>query len=119
MEKERIRLTQVYRINGRLVVANSIEGAINTWREWMGTTYSEIVNIEKMCSDNYQCPGQEAIVYAEGLCGDITAPLIEDITTLNQEREKLMYELEKLNVYCNELEERIKSLSVGVVSNKE
>jgi len=113
MEKKKIRLTQVYRIDGRLVVANSIEGAINTWYEWSGPEYPDITNIEKI--SNYQ----HALVYAEGLCGDITAPLKEDIATLNQEREKLRYELEKREAYCRDLEERIKLLSVGVVSNKD
>lgn len=111
MSKTEIRLTQVYRINGRLVVANSIEGAINTWREWMSPSAPDIVNIEKLASDSYQCVGQEALVYAEGLCGDITAQFVEDIAKLNEEKEKLTYDLQKREAYCAELEKQIQELS--------
>ena len=45
MRKLYVRLTQVYRINGRLVVANSIEGAINTWREWKQPNCPDIRSI--------------------------------------------------------------------------
>ena len=73
MRNHEIRLTQVYRINGRLVVANSIEGAINTWREFMRPSIPEIESIEKVNSDSYQSGGQQAIVCAEELCGEISA----------------------------------------------
>ena len=69
-EKNKVRLTQVYRINGRLVVANSIEGAINTWREWNQPNCPDIRSIERMGNDSYQTVGDDALVIAEELCGD-------------------------------------------------
>ena len=104
MIKNEIRLTQVYRINGRLVVANSIEGAINTWREWMSPGCPEIRSIERMGNDTYQTtPGDDALVYAEGIIGDFTQQCIEDIARISEERDKLKYELEKANAFIADL----------------
>lgn len=79
MHKEQVRLTQVYRINGRLVVANSIEGAINTWREWNQPNCPDIRSIERMGNDSYQTVGDDALVIAEELCGDMTNELTEEL----------------------------------------
>ena len=104
MIKNEIRLTQVYRINGRLVVANSIEGAINTWREWMSPGCPEIRSIERMGNDTYQAtPGDDALVYAEGIIGDFTQQCVEDIARISEERDKLKYELEKANAFIADL----------------
>lgn len=111
MHKEQVRLTRVYRINGRLVVANSIEGAINTWREWMSPNCPEINNIERMSNDSYSNIGDDALVFAEGLCGDITSQFVEDIARLNEENEKLKYDLQKCEAYCADLEKKNKELS--------
>ena len=111
MRRLYVRLTQVYRINGRLVVANSIEGAINTWREWNQPNCPDIRSIERMGNDSYQTVGDDALVFAEGLCGDITNQFVEDITQLSQEKEKLAYDLKKCEAYCADLEKRIQELS--------
>ena len=111
MHKIEVTLTQVYRINGRLVVANSIEGAINTWREWNQPVCPDIRSIERMGNDSYQTVGDDALVCAEGLCGDITSQFVEDIARLNEEREKLKYDLEKTNAYATDLERKIQELS--------
>ena len=111
MRKLYVRLTQVYRINGRLVVANSIEGAINTWREWNQPCCPDIRSIERMGNDSYQTVGDDALVCAEVLCGDITSQFVEDIARLNEEREKLKYDLEKANAYATDLERKIQELS--------
>ena len=111
MSKEQVRLTQVYRINGRLVVANSIEGAINTWREWMSPNCPDITNIERL--------GNDALVFAEGLCGDITNQYVEDIARLVQEKEKLTYDLQKCETYCEDLKRRNQELSACAGSNWE
>ena len=113
MNKNEIRLTEVYRINGRLVVANSIEGAINTWREWNQPVCPDIRSIERMGNDSYQTVGDDALVCAEGLCGDITSQFVEDIARLNEEKEKLKYDLDKANAYAFNLEEKIKALSTA------
>lgn len=102
MHKEQLRLTQVYRINGRLVVANSIEGAINTWREGMSPDRPDINNIERVSND--------ALVFAEGLCGDLTYQF-EDIARLTEEKERLTSALQKREAYCADLEKRNKELS--------
>lgn len=91
MHREQIRLTQVYRINGRLVVANSIEGAINTWREWMSPNCPDINNIERM--------GNDALVFAEGLCGDLSNQFVENIARLTEDKERLMSALQKREAY--------------------
>lgn len=111
MHKIEVRFTQVYRINGRLVVANSIEGAINTWREWNQPCCPDIRSIERMGNDSYQTVGDDALVCAEGLCGDLTSQFVEDIARLNEEREKLKYDLEKANAYATDLERKIQELS--------
>ena len=111
MNKNEVRLTQVYRINGRLVVANSIEGAINTWREWNQPTCPDIRSIERMGNDSYQAVGDDALVCAEGLCGDLTSQYVEDIARLNEERERLKYELEKAQAYAADLERKNQELS--------
>jgi len=102
MHKEQVRQTQVYCINGRLVVANSIEGAINTWREGMSPDRPDINNIERV--------GNDALVFAEGLCGDLTYQF-EDIVRLTEENEKLKYDLQKREAYCADLERMNKKLS--------
>lgn len=102
MHKEQVRLTQVYRINGRLVVANSIEGAINTWRECMRPDRPDINNIERV--------GNDALVFAEGLCGDLTYQF-KDIARLTEEKERLVSALQKREAYCADLERRNKELS--------
>ena len=111
MKKEEVRLTQVYRINGRLVVANSIEGAINTWREWMSPSCPDINNIERLGNESSSNVGNYALVYAEGLCGDLTIQFVEDIARLNEEKEKLTYELHKSEDHCADLEKRIQKLT--------
>ena len=103
MNKNEIRLTEVYRINGRLVVANSIEGAINTWREWNQPCCPDIRSIERMGNDSYQTVGDDALVYAEGICGDFTDSCVEQIARLSEERDKLKYELEKANTFIANL----------------
>lgn len=111
MHKIEVRLTQVYRINGRLVVANSIEGAINTWREWGNRETREIRSIERMANDSYQVPtGDDALVCAEGLCGDITQQFVEDIAHLNEDKQRLTYELEKSKTIIEDLEKKIQEL---------
>lgn len=103
MRKIEVRLTQVYRINGRLVVANSIEGAINTWREWNQPSCPDIRSIERMGNDSYQMVGDDALIYAEGICGDFTDSCVEQIARLSEERDKLKYELEKANSFIANL----------------
>lgn len=103
MHREQIRLTQVYRINGRLVVANSIEGAINTWREWMSPNCPDINNIERI--------GNDALLFAEGLCGDLSNQFVENIARLTEGKERLMSALQKREAYCADLERRNKELS--------
>lgn len=103
MRQIEVRLTQVYRINGRLVVANSIEGAINTWREWMSPDCPEIRSVERMGNDTYQTVGDDALIYAEGICGDFTDSCVEQIARLSEERDKLKYELEKANAFIANL----------------
>ena len=103
MHKIEVRFTQVYRINGRLVVANSIEGAINTWREWNQPCCPDIRSIERMGNDSYQTVGDDALVYAEGICGDFTDSCVEQIARLSEDRDKLKYELEKANTFIANL----------------
>lgn len=111
MHKEQVRLTQVYRINGLLVVANSIEDAINTWREWMSPNCPDITYIERLGNDSYSCVGSEALVFADGLCGDLTNQFVEDIARLNEEKEKLTYDLQKSEAYAADLQKRLQELS--------
>ena len=111
MRKLYVRLTQVYRINGRLVVANSIEGAINTWREWNQPNCPDIRSIERMSNDSYQTVGDDALVIAEELCGDMTNELTEELARKNEEIEKLTYDLKKAAAYTDDLERKIQELS--------
>lgn len=102
MRKIEVRLTQVYRINGRLVVANSIEGAINTWREWNQPNCPNIHRIELLGND-FPSVGNDALVIAEELCGDMTNELTEELARKSEEIEKLTYELEKANTFIANL----------------
>lgn len=113
MNKIEVRLTQVYRINGRLVVANSIEGAITTWREWNQPSCPDIRSIERIGNDSYQAVGDDALVCAEGLCGDLTSQYVEDIARLNEERDRLKLALEKAQAYAADLERQNLELSAG------
>lgn len=114
MRKLYVRLTQVYRINGRLVVANSIEGAINTWREWNQPNCPDICSIERMGNDSYQTVGDDALVIAEELCGDMTNELTEELARKSEEIEKLTYDLKKAEAYTADLERKIQELSTCV-----
>ena len=89
----------MYRINGCLVVANSIEGAINTWREWNQPNCPDIRSIERMGNDSYQTVGDDALVIAEELCGDMTNELTEELARKSEEIEKLTYDLKKAEAY--------------------
>ena len=111
MRQIEVRFTEVYRINGRLVVANSIEGAINTWREWMSPNCPDINNIERMGNDSYSNVGNDALVIAEELCGDMTNELTEELARKSEEIEKLTYDLKKAGAYTDDLERKIKELS--------
>ena len=111
MRQIEVRFTEVYRINGRLVVANSIEGDINTWREWMKPTTQDIRSIERMGNDSYQAVGDDALVIAEELCGDMTNELTEELARKSEEIEKLTYDLEKCKAYCDDLERKNQELS--------
>lgn len=62
MSKNEIRLTQVYRVNGRLVVAKSIEDAIAIWRGWMEPGAPEIRSVERVGNDSYQAVGDDALI---------------------------------------------------------
>ena len=118
MNKIEVRFTQVYRINGRLVVANSIEGAINTWRVFNQPVCPDIRNIERMANDSYQMIGDDALVCAEGLCGDITHQFVDDLARLNEENARLKNELEKSQSRVFELEEQVKNLLMGKNNKK-
>ena len=95
MRKEEVRLTQVYRINGRLVVADSIEGAINIYREWMTPGCPDINNVERMGNDSYSCVGNEALMYSE------SSALAEEL--------KQVYDMN------NELEARLKEVTAQLI----
>ena len=111
MRQIEVRFTEVYRINGRLVVANSIEGAINTWREWNQPCCPDIRSIERMGNDSYQTVGDDALVIAEELCGDMTNEMTEELARKSEEIEKLTYDLEKCKAYCDDLERKNQELS--------
>lgn len=95
MKKEEVRLTQVYRINGRLVVADSIEGAINIYREWMTPGCPDINNVERMGNDSYSCVGNEALMYSESSA--------------------LAEELKQVHDMNNELEARLKEVTAQLI----
>jgi hypothetical protein len=77
----------------------------------MSPNCPEINNIERMGNDSYSSVGNDALVFADGLCGDLTAQFVEDIARLNEEKEKLKYDLQKSDTYCADLEKRIQELS--------
>lgn len=114
MRKIEVRFTEVYRINGRLVVANSIEGAINTWREWNQPSCPDIRSIERMGNDSNQTVGDDALVIAEELCGDMANELTEELARKSEEIEKLTYDLKKAEAYTADLERKIQELSTSV-----
>ena len=90
MRKLYVRLTQVYRINGRLVVADSIEGAINIYREWMTPGCPDINNVERMGNDSYSCVGNEALMYSES---SALAEELEQVHAKNYELEARLKEV--------------------------
>ena len=79
MEKRQITLAQVYRINGRLVVANSREDAINIWREWMSQNCPAIKSIKRIGNDPTLHIGNEALVFKEGLYDDNVSQFLDNI----------------------------------------
>ena len=79
MEKEKITLAEVYRINGRLVVANSREEAINIWCEWMSPNCSTIKSIKRIGNDPALHIGNKALVFKEGLYDDNVRQFLDNI----------------------------------------
>ena len=79
MEKEKITLAQVYRINGRLVVANSREEAINIWHEWTSPDCPAIKSIKRIGNDPTLHIGNEALVFKEGLHDDNVRQFLDNI----------------------------------------
>ena len=61
--------------------------------------------------DSYQTVGDDALVIAEELCGDLTNELTEELARKSEEIEKLTYDLQKCEAYCADLERRNKELS--------
>ena len=104
MRKNDIRFVQVFRINGRLVVANSIEGAITTWREWSVPGNQDINNIERMGNDSYQYPGSNDALMFSDISGDIYPQLTEELAEKSETIERLRYELEKANQLIKDLQ---------------
>lgn len=113
MRKIEVTLTQVYRINGRLVVANSIEGAINTWREWMSPNTPEIQNIERMRNDSYQAVGDDALVCAEELVGDYHKDETEHIAYLEEQCAKSKAIIETVDQENKKLHDDLKRICEG------
>ena len=113
MTKDEIRMTQVYRINGRLVVANSIEGAINTWREWMSPSNPDIRNIERLGVDNYSIEFDEALVYAEALCGMEHKDETEHIAYLEEQCAKSKAIIETVEQENKNLRDDLKRICEG------
>lgn len=94
-----ITFTGVYRINGRLVVANSLEGAIVTWRERMAGTGDEITKIEKMENTSPTTPPaleNRAMMFTD-ICGEdgMHRQSQEEIALLKGEIAELTAKLEK------------------------
>ena len=119
MDKAQVRLTQVYRINGRLTIADSIETAIATWCQWYNTTSSEISSIERVCNDSRSGVGNDAIVVVESLCGDfLTNQFTEDINHLTEQREQLLEDLKNCQARCDELAKRNTELSAMPLIDK-
>ena len=113
MHKIEVRFTQVYRINGRLVVANSIEGAINTWREWMKPTTQDIRSIERMGNDSYQTVGDDALVCAEELVGEYHKDETEHIVYLEDQCAKSKAIIEQIEQENKNLRDDLKRISEG------
>lgn len=113
MRKIEVTLTQVYRINGRLVVANSIEGAINTWREWNQPTCPDINSIERMGNDSYQTVGDDALVCAEELVGDYHKDETEHIAYLEDQCDKSKAIIEQIEQENKNLRDDLKRISEG------
>ena len=113
MRKIEVTLTQVYRINGRLVVANSIEGAINTWREWMSPNNPEIRSIERMGNDSYQAVGDDALVCAEELVGEYHKDETEHIAYLEDQCAKSKDIIEQIEQENKNLRDDLKRICEG------
>ena len=113
MRQIEVRFTQVYRINGRLVVANSIEGAINTWREWMKPTTQDIRSIERMGNDSYQAVGDDALVCAEELVGEYHKDETEHIVYLEDQCAKSKAIIEQIEQENKNLRDDLKRISEG------
>ena len=113
MKKIEVTLTQVYRINGRLVVANSIEGAINTWREWNQPTCPDINNIERMGNDSYSCVGNDALVCAEELVGEFHKDETEHIAYLEEQCAKSKAIIEQIELEKKKLHDDLKRICEG------
>ena len=79
MEKEKITLAEVYRINGRLVVANNREEAINIWREWTSPNCPTIKSIKRIGNAPTLHIGNEALVFKEGLYDDNVSQFMDNI----------------------------------------
>ena len=93
-----ITFTEVYRINGRLVVANSLEGAIVTWRERMSGCGIDIMKIERMENDSpTEPPALEncAMMFTD-ICGEdgMHRQSQEEISMLQMENRELKAKLE-------------------------
>ena len=113
MRKFYVRLTQVYRINGRLVVANSIEGAINTWREWNQPCCPDIRSIERMGNDSYQAVGDDALVCAEELVGEYHKDETEHIAYLEEQCAKSKAIIEQIEQENKNLRNDLKRICEG------
>ena len=113
MRKLYVRLTQVYRINGRLVVANSIEGAINTWREWMSPNTPEIRSIERMGNDSYQAVGDDALVCAEELVGEYHKDETEHIAYIEEQCAKAKAIIEQIELEKKKLHDDLQRICEG------
>lgn len=109
MRKNDIRFVQVYRINGRLVVANSIEGAITTWREYMLPCSPDINSIERIGNDSYQFPGSSDGLMFSDISGDVYPQLTEELAEKSETIERLRYELEKMKTLVEELQAKPES----------
>ena len=113
MRQIEVRFTEVYRINGRLVVANSIEGAINTWREWMKPTTQDIRSIERMGNDSYQAVGDDALVCAEELVGEYHKDETEHIAYLEEQCAKSKAIIEQIEQENKNLRDDLKRICEG------
>lgn len=52
MKKEDVSCTQVWKINGHLVVANDIEGALKIWRAWHAPAEPELHTVERISRED-------------------------------------------------------------------